>query len=326
VLIQVQSAQTPFLGSPFAVPGTIQTEDFDNGGDGIAWHDTGAGNDWGAYRANVDVDIVGTGDTGGGYEVGNAWAGEWLEYTVSVASAGTYTFEARVGSDGPGGTFHVELDGVNKTGSISVPNTGGWGVWQTISRTVTLAAGQQVMRVSLDTNGAQPYPAIADFNWFRLTAAGGGNQLPSVSLTSPSPGQTFTAPATVQLNASASDADGTVTKVEFFQGATLLNTDTAAPYAFTWSNVPAGGYSLTARATDNLGATRTSTAVAITVSSSSCTPQCSGHYCGNGDGCGGICGLGSGCAVGCTPACNGVACWDMDPVCGDVCQLGSGCG
>lgn len=170
-------AQTPFLGAPFAVPGTIQAEDFDNGGEGVAWHDTDPGNGWGVYRTNVDVDIApgsDAGDIGGGYVAANAWAGEWMEYTVNVASAGTYTFEARVASDGPGGIFHVEFGGIDRTGPIQVPNTGGWGSWQTISRTVNLSAGQQVMRVSLDSNGFQPYPAIADLNYFRLTSAAAG--------------------------------------------------------------------------------------------------------------------------------------------------------
>ena len=74
------------------------------------------------------------------------------------------------------------------------------------------------------------------------------------------------APATVNLAATASDADGTVAKVEFFNGATKLGEDTTAPYSFTWSGVAAGTYTLTARATDDLGGTTTSAASTITVS------------------------------------------------------------
>ena len=83
-----------------------------------------------------------------------------------------------------------------------------------------------------------------------------GNSLPSVTLTQPADGATFTAPATVNLAATASDTDGTVAKVEFFNGATKLGEDTTAPYSFTWSGVAAGTYTLTARATDDLGGTR----------------------------------------------------------------------
>lgn len=88
---------------------------------------------------------------------------------------------------------------------------------------------------------------------------------PSVSMTSPIFNATYTAPASIVLSADAADADGTITKVEFFNGATLINTELNAPYSVTWSNVPVGNYSLTAKATDNSGNVTTSTAIAITV-------------------------------------------------------------
>ena len=81
---------------------------------------------------------------------------------------------------------------------------------------------------------------------------------PTVSLTSPANNATFTAPATVPLAATASDSDGTVTLVEFFQGATKIGEDATAPYSLSWSNVTAGPYTLTAKATDSGGATTTS--------------------------------------------------------------------
>jgi len=91
------------------------------------------------------------------------------------------------------------------------------------------------------------------------------NQLPAVSLTAPTNGQVFSAPANITLTASASDADGMVTKVQFFQGTTLIGEDTSAPFSFPWNNVAAGSYSLTAKAFDNAGATTTSAAVSIIV-------------------------------------------------------------
>jgi hypothetical protein len=98
------------------------------------------------------------------------------------------------------------------------------------------------------------------------------DSLPSVTLTQPTDGATFTAPATVNLAASASDADGTVTKVEFFNGGAKLGEDTTEPYSFTWSGVAAGTYALTARATDDLGSTGTSAVSTITVSAAGNTP------------------------------------------------------
>jgi hypothetical protein len=98
-------------------------------------------------------------------------------------------------------------------------------------------------------------------------ACNGEKTAPSVSLTSPAPGASFTAPATVSLAASASESGGTIAKVAFYNGSTLLGTATTAPYTYTWTNVPAGTYSLTAQATDTDGATAASAPVTITVSS-----------------------------------------------------------
>jgi regulation of enolase protein 1 (concanavalin A-like superfamily) len=92
-----------------------------------------------------------------------------------------------------------------------------------------------------------------------------GNSPPTVSLTSPTNGAMFTAPATITVSANAADSDGTVAKVDFFAGTTPIGTATTAPYSITWSNVAAGTYSLTAVATDNAGASTTSSAVSITV-------------------------------------------------------------
>jgi len=91
------------------------------------------------------------------------------------------------------------------------------------------------------------------------------NKSPTVSITTPTNGSTFVAPATISISANASDSDGTILRVDFYQGTTLLGSRTAAPYAITWSGVAAGTYSLTAQAVDNVGAFKTSTAVSVTV-------------------------------------------------------------
>jgi phosphatidylserine/phosphatidylglycerophosphate/cardiolipin synthase-like enzyme len=160
----------PFTGTPVALPGTIQAEDFDTGGSGVAYSDTTPGNTGGQYRA-TDVDIEATLDTGGGFNVGWITATEWLNYTVNVASSGTYTIEARVASSGPGGTFHIEANGLDKTGPVTIPDTGGWQVWATITKAnVSLSAGPQVWRVVFDSGG--PGGGVGNFNYFRVTTAG----------------------------------------------------------------------------------------------------------------------------------------------------------
>jgi hypothetical protein len=99
-----------------------------------------------------------------------------------------------------------------------------------------------------------------------------GNSAPGVSLTAPANGASYAAPATVDIAASASDGDGRVAKVEFFNGSTKLGEDATAPYSFSWSGVAAGTYSITARATDDLGASTTSAARTITVTGANAAP------------------------------------------------------
>jgi glucose/arabinose dehydrogenase len=98
-----------------------------------------------------------------------------------------------------------------------------------------------------------------------VSIAVNNNAAPLVSLTSLAPNTVLTAPANVTLTATASDSDGTISKVEFFSGSTVLGSATTAPFSFNWSNIAAGNYSLTAKATDNRGATATSSAINLTV-------------------------------------------------------------
>jgi hypothetical protein len=161
-------AATPFGGTPAVIPGTVEAENFDEGGRLVAYVDTSAGNSGGQYRPNEDVDIELTTDVGGGYNVGWMSAGEWLKYTVNIAAAGSYALVARVACNGPGGTFHLELDGAPVTGALSIPNTGGWQRWIDLPATVTLPAGTHVLRLALDTIGASG--AVGNINWLRFTS------------------------------------------------------------------------------------------------------------------------------------------------------------
>jgi hypothetical protein len=101
------------------------------------------------------------------------------------------------------------------------------------------------------------------------TDAQQGNQPPAVALTSPPNGASFVAPTLVEIAADASDADGTVTRVDFYANGVLIGTDTAPPWGMTWSASSAGGYLLTASAKDNTGATTTSAAIAVAIESGS---------------------------------------------------------
>jgi len=157
---------TPYGGTRASLPGTLQLENYDVGGEGLAYHDSTSGNTGAVYRKD-DVDIQAASDTGGGYNLGWTRSGEWLAYSVNVTAAGTYTIDVRVASSGAGGTFHVEVNGVDKTGPMTVPNTGGWQIWATMSKTgVALTAGPQIVRLVFDAPG--PGSAIAKFNWLKV--------------------------------------------------------------------------------------------------------------------------------------------------------------
>jgi endonuclease/exonuclease/phosphatase family metal-dependent hydrolase len=162
-MVAPAGAQTAFNGSAWSIPGGIQAEDFDNGGEGVAYHDNTSGNAGVGYRS-TDVDIAAT---SGGYAVGWIGAGEWLTYTVNVGTSGSYTITARVASAGSGGTFHIEFNGVDKTGALRVQNTGGWNTYQDLPVTVELDAGVQVMRVVFDTNGPST-GAIGNLSYLRF--------------------------------------------------------------------------------------------------------------------------------------------------------------
>jgi hypothetical protein len=161
---------TPYSGTPVSLPGKVQFENYDVGGKDVAYHDTTAGNTGGAYRAN-SVDIQATSDSGGGYNIGWVKAGEWLKYTVKVGAAGTYALDVRVAQETSGGTFHVEVDEVNATGTLAVPNTGGWQAWQPITTPgIALTAGPHVVRVAFDSNGGTGW--WGNLNSLRWTAGG----------------------------------------------------------------------------------------------------------------------------------------------------------
>jgi hypothetical protein len=120
----------------------------------------------------------------------------------------------------------------------------------------------------------------ADFGYVALEAAtlsGASlptNALPTVAITSASNNATFTSPANITIAATASDSDGSIRKVEFFQGATRICETTNAPYSTVWSNVVAGSYSITAKATDDSGAVATSNPVNVTVTAPNVPVTC----------------------------------------------------
>jgi beta-glucanase (GH16 family) len=142
--------QAPYRMTPSTIPGTVEAEDYDLGGPGVAYEDTSANNNGGAFRPAEGVDLERTADFGGGVNVGWTVPGEWIEYTVD-GPAGTYDIEVRVASAVEGGTLHLEFDGEDGTGPISFPGTGGWQNWTTVRvEDVPLGVGVRTMRIAMD--------------------------------------------------------------------------------------------------------------------------------------------------------------------------------
>jgi Bacterial Ig domain len=141
--------------------------------------------------------------------------------------------------------------------AITVASSDRLYVWVGVN--MTAGPGNKTVTAELDVEGT------LNGNYDSRLVVPLPNLAPTVSVTAPANNATFLAGANITINAAAADGDGTVSKVEFFQGSTKLGEDTTSPYSYTWNNVSLGSYALTAKATDNAGATTTSNAVNISV-------------------------------------------------------------
>jgi chitinase len=215
----------------------------------------------------------------GATKLGEATASPY-SYTWNNVAAGTYVLTAKATDNGGAVTTSGGVTIVVGTGTGTGCN--GIAAW---TATAVYTSGNQVVynnkvyeakwwsqneQPDINTGDAKVWKYISD------CSGTGTNTPPVVTLTAPAANATYSAPATVTISATASDADGTVNKVGFYNGSTLLTEVTAAPYSYTWSNVAAGTYAITAKATDNSGASTTSSSVTITVGGGGNTGNCAG--------------------------------------------------
>jgi hypothetical protein len=193
----VNPQQTPYgRSTPWPVPGTIQFEDFDEGGQGISFSDSDTINRGGGYR-NTPVDVLA--GTGWGL-VGWTVVGEWLEYTVAVAQTGNYDLRVRVNNRMAGARFRVLVDDQDVTGLLDVPAAGNWDTYSIVTRAaIPLTAGTRTVRIAFEAVSTTDF-AAGNYDWFEWVASSSQPQPPA----NPS---TFTASATsassVVLNWSA---------------------------------------------------------------------------------------------------------------------------
>lgn len=144
--IYVPKVRELFLGVPLQIPGTIEAENFDIGGEGLTYHDTDPTNIAGAYRPDESVDIYDR--NGDGYHIGNALPGEWYEYTVNVESDGEYMMYVYLASLYGGGTFQIKIGDVESE-TLTAPNTYSALNTQTVSTILFLTSGEQIMRFTV---------------------------------------------------------------------------------------------------------------------------------------------------------------------------------
>jgi len=151
--------------SAAVIPGVIQAENYDVGGEGVAYQDLDVANKGGVYRTD-GVDVEGSVESG--FVVGYTQLGEWLKYTVEVSSTGVYDWEARVSAGGDGSAFHLMLDGVALTDTVQVPNTSSWSTYTTVTGTTpSLTAGTHEMQLVVDG-------AYFNVDWIQFTAKTSG--------------------------------------------------------------------------------------------------------------------------------------------------------
>lgn len=241
--------RTPYNGGA-TLPGTIQAENFDNGAEGISYHDSDTKNEGGtSYRSNTGgVDIV---SGNGGYAIGYTATGEWLEYTVNVEKAGYYTYDAVVSSGVTNSSISLSLrkgdDLIPLTESLTVPcvASNNWNNYRTLNGRllVKLEEGEQIIRLNI-TGGSCNIDKIV------LSHLMLDNNM-KVNISSDS------APAIINTNTvirvDASSPTSTIASVRLYVDDVLLKTLTEAPFEVTYKPTAKKVFQITAIATDAEG-------------------------------------------------------------------------
>ena len=258
--IRTRVPQAAYDYEPHLIPGTIQFEEYDLGGNGFAYYDDSPGSETGvAFRNDEAVDLEECTDTSGGFNIGWSTAGEWLEYTVNVQEEGLYIMDVRIACNGDGRTLDLAINETPLETGIAIPNTGGWQSWQTMTiEEVNLPAGEHVLRFTI---GEENYINL-NYVTFTKTFV---PEPPVISLDTPLDGSTYTTEESIAMSATASDPDGNVVGVSFFEGTNLLATSNTVPHTYEWSGMSPGVYEISATAYDTDGLETTSSIATITI-------------------------------------------------------------
>ncbi len=145
----VKESKTPYSGTAIVLPGIIEAENYDKGGEGTSYHDNEPANQGNVYRTDgVDISPL-----TGGYALGWTAAGEWTEYMVDVSKTTKYDLEFKTSAPNAGGILSLYIDGNALLPNIAVPNSSDRNVYNTFVKQATLSAGKHVLRFKIDNAG-----------------------------------------------------------------------------------------------------------------------------------------------------------------------------
>jgi len=255
--------RSTYGSQPIAIPGTIQAENYDKGGDGVTYHDNDSQNQGDAsFRTSEGVDVV---NGNGGKAIGYTNTDEWLEYTVNVAEAGYYTYEAVASSGSTGSGFRLELsdvDGITKlTDNISVPQTASndWSVYKTLTgRTlIPLKEGDQVIRLTITGSNC-------NVDKITLKHVEVDKTLNVRISANPSPA-TVSETTTLKFTPATASRDSAIASVRVYINGSLTSTVKTRPFQYNYKPTAKGTVTVSAIAVDTLGHESEITKLSLTV-------------------------------------------------------------
>jgi hypothetical protein len=156
----------PYGDNAWPIPGIIQAEDYNIGGEGVAYHDSDTRNR-GFYRGDEAVDALANQDSDKSPVVAWTAVGEWLRYTVEVSETGYYGVDVRAANVGAGASLYVEVDGVRQVPQLAIGNTGDYYVYTTTATSgISLTAGLHVLTIGFAPKPGQS--GTGNINWLRF--------------------------------------------------------------------------------------------------------------------------------------------------------------
>ncbi len=145
----VKESKTPYSGTSIVLPGIIEAENYDKGGEGTSYKDNEPSNQGNVYRTD-GVDVL---PINGGFALSWIAAGEWTEYMVDVKNTNKYDFEFKTSAPSVGGSLSVNIDGNPLFTNVAIPSSSNWNAYNTFVKQATLIQGKHVLRFKMEKAG-----------------------------------------------------------------------------------------------------------------------------------------------------------------------------